>query len=114
MSKITGVLIADGKAIETEVESSLDAYYKLLDCDCIDIVTRKIGGRYYDIICDDEGMFKENPAVGMLNENDGSLMLVGRLFVCQHDGNGNEKSLSQTEIDDVMELFMFGVLWGDY
>lgn len=114
MRKITGVLIADGKATVTEVDDDLDAYYKLLDCEMIDIVTRRIGGKYYDIICDEEGLFKDDPAVGMVNEFDGRVMLVGRLFICQHDGRGNQKSLSQTEIADVKELFVHGVLWGDY
>lgn len=114
MCKITGVLIADGKATIVEVDDDLDSYYKLLDCDLIDIVTRRIGGKYYDIICDEEGLLKDDPAVGMVNEFDGRVMLVGRLFICQHDGMGNQKSLSQTEIDDVLELFVHGVLWGDY
>lgn len=114
MRKITGVLVADGKATVVDVDDDLDAYYKLLDCELIDIVTRRIGGKYYDIICDEEGLFKDDPAVGMVNEFDGKVMIVGRLFICQHDGRGNQKSLSQTEIDDVLELFVHGVLWGDY
>ena len=114
MRKITGVLIADGQATVTEVDDDLDAYYKLLDCEIIDIVTRQIGGKYFDVICDEEGLFKDDPAVGMINQHDGHLMLVGRLFICQHDGRGNQKSLSQTEIDKVLGSFRLGAVWGDY
>ena len=33
----------------------LEDYYKLIDCETIDIVNRDINGNRYDIICDDEG-----------------------------------------------------------
>ncbi len=41
-----------------ETEGGLAEWYRLIKCDLIDIVSRKIGGRYYDIIVDDEGLYK--------------------------------------------------------
>ena len=63
MAEITGVLVnPDEKTVKkVTIEKSLDSYYKTLDCSCIDIVTRKIGGRRFDIICDDEGLYKDDP-----------------------------------------------------
>lgn len=53
-----GLLIDVHNAKIQEVEvSELDDYYKWIGCENIDITSRKIGGRIYDIICDDEGFF---------------------------------------------------------
>jgi len=60
--------------------STLDDYYRLLGCTTVDIVGRKIGGKWYDIICDDEGTFVENPKISAINE-DGEPMLVGSLLI---------------------------------
>lgn len=87
MKKITGVYVnADEHSATTrEIEASLDSYYRLLDVDCIDIVTRQIGGKYFDIICDDEALLKADPEPTMI---DGScnVLLCGNLFICSHKG----------------------------
>ena len=58
----------------------LDDYYELLDCSCIDIVQRKIGHKYYDIICDDEGLLVSQPKISAIDDW-GKVMLVGNLLV---------------------------------
>ena len=102
MKRLTGVFVdvvnekIELKTLETNEGSMLDEYYKLLNCRTIDIVTRKIGGKHYDIICDDEGLFNENCKAGMatLNkENELKEILVGNLFVVLNDNKGNLKSL---------------------
>lgn len=80
---LRGIYVGDG-AKEVTIEASLEAYYKLLNCDCIDIVTRQISGRYYSIICDDEGMFKEKPKLSAVYR-DKSPALVGEIFIVNHD-----------------------------
>lgn len=97
MSKLKGYLITEEIAEVKTIEKSLDSYYETLNCNLIDITTRKIGGKYFDIICDDEGLYKENPFVSAINENH-EACLVGRLFIAQHDGQGNEMSLTDDEI----------------
>lgn len=44
--------------VSVKMANSLKDYYRLIDCDVIDIVKRCIGGKYYNIICDDEGLLK--------------------------------------------------------
>lgn len=91
--------------IDTEKNSSkvintdggLENYYKLLNCDLIDITERKIGGQYFDIICDDEGLFKEGNRVSAVSE-DGRPQLVGSLLICNHDGEGGESGLSEKDV----------------
>lgn len=43
-----------------DVEPKLDEYYRLIHCDCIDIVMREVQGRRYNIVLDDEGLLKPN------------------------------------------------------
>ena len=100
MKKVGYLIDPEGQASVVEIPNSLDGYYKLLDCQTIDIVKRKIGGKYYDIVCDDEGLFKDNPHISMIDST-GMAMIVGRFLVCNHDGKGNEASLTQ---DDILNI----------
>lgn len=101
--KITGVLVNvnTGTVKEVTIEANLDSYYKTLDCTCIDIVVRKLGPYRFDIICDDEGLLKANPRVSATGPN-GQPMLVGNLFFCHHDEEGNTTSLHPDEVTFIL------------
>ena len=100
---ITGVLLDTERARvdHATIPANLDSYYKHLDCTTIDIVSRTIGGKRFDIICDDEGLFKEDVRISAL-DRDYQPMLVGNLFICKHDANGYEISLTDKEIDHIL------------
>ena len=85
-----------------EIEKSLESYYKILNCKLIDIVSMKIGNRYFDIICDDEGLMKEDITLSAIYD-DFTPALVGNLLVVRHDGKGNERSLTSKDILLVLE-----------
>lgn len=80
------------------IEANLDCYYRLLDCTSIDIVTRKIGGKWFDIVCDDEGLFREPQKVSAINDM-GEPMLVGNLLFFHNDGEGNLTGLEDEDIE---------------
>lgn len=83
-------------------ETRLEQYYKLINCSMIDIATRKIGKKYYDIVCDDCGTWKENAKISAIN-NLGEPQLVGNLVILGlADEEGNETSLSP---EDMMNIF---------
>ena len=102
MRKITGVLIdvKEGTAKKTTIEKSLDGYYKALDCDCIDIAAREIGGKMFDIILDDEGLLKNDPI--MSGVQNGHPCFVGNLFIVKYNGRGDVTSLSDDESELVL------------
>ena len=75
----------------------LENFYNLLRCDLIDITSRKIGGRSFDIVCDDEGLFK-TPRFASACYEDGNVALVGAIFICNYGGNGELSSLTDTDI----------------
>ena len=106
--KITGVLVDvnAGTVKETTIEANLNSYYKILDCTCIDIVVRRLGPYQFDIICDDEGLFRENARVSAIDPM-GQPMLVGNLFFCHHDEKGNMTSLHPEEITFILSRAIF-------
>ena len=82
-----------------EVEDNLDSFYEKLDCDLFDIVTRKIGGKYFDVMCDDEGLFND-PKISAI-DNYGEIMFVGNLMFFHEDNDGNLVSLSDDDIKHI-------------
>ena len=78
--------------------NTLEDYYKLIGCRCIDIVTRKIGRKVYDIICDDEGALTDDPLISAIDDI-GRVMLVGNLIVCGlADDEGELTDLNPADI----------------
>ena len=102
MSKITGILIdvINNKASVVTVEDALKSYYSILHCDLIDIQTRRIGGRTYTIVCDDEGLLKKPVKISALNDM-GDPMFVGNLFIVK---TGDDYELTGLNDDDIKHL----------
>ena len=84
-----------------DIEDKLPVFYELIGCQYIDIVRRKIGDKYYDVICDDEGTFKENPIVSAV-DTQFKPMLVGNLIISKADGEGELIDLSEDDIKQIL------------
>ena len=73
--------VENGKAPKVvDIEDNLNVFYKMLNCKTIDIVTCKIDNNYYDIICDDNGFWKDVPITSAI-DNKNKTALVGNLLV---------------------------------
>jgi len=115
MSKqIFGVAIINGEFKPMTVEDSLDSYYKLLGCSVIDIPMRRIGGVYYDIVCDEEGLYNSDNRIQMIHKDTNVPMLVGNLFICKDDGKGELKSLDNEDVEKIRQSWKFHTILGDY
>jgi len=90
--------IDDGLKV-LDIKDELSEYYKYLKCSTIDITMRQIEGRWFDIICDDEGLFAENPVATAIYSNDLSQALVGNLIFAHHDAEGNMTALSDEDVE---------------
>ena len=102
--KLKGVLIkTDGTCKIVEIVDTLDNLYNVCECSCIDIVSRRIGGKKYDIVLDDEGLLRDAPIMTAIRR-DANEMLFGNLFIVKNDGKGNLKSLNEEEIASVRSL----------
>lgn len=101
--KLLGVLVDvyNEKAQAVEIDDTLDSFYKILDCSCIDIVRRRIGGRCkkaFEIVCDDEGLFRDPQKISAI-DNLGTAQLVGNIFITGlSDGDGNLTSLTEYDV----------------
>ena len=83
------------------ITDSLECYYPTLHCDLIDIVDRRIGGKRYTIICDDEALLRDDPLISAIGDL-GNPMLVGALLVVNSDRHaGTLLSLEQSDIDHI-------------
>ena len=104
MKKLLGVLVdvENEEAKVIEIADNLDEFYKTLNCDTIDIVKRKIGIKHFYIVCDDNGLFQEQPKISAI-DNLGEVMLVGNLFIVSGDNEGNLVGLTNEESKYIME-----------
>ena len=97
-----GVLVdvEKGTIAKVDITDSLEEFYRVLNCRCIDAPDRQIGKLRCTIICDDEGLLKDSPRVAAV---DSAIhpMLVGNLFVCSAKGE-NFASLSDEDCDYIL------------
>lgn len=109
---LTGVLVdVNTDKVETvTLDGTLSDFYRVLHCDCIDITTRLIDGKCFDIVCDDEGLLKSPFRVSAVNRKR-EPMLVGNLFICSSDEEGESISLTDSEIEHVKNSTL-GIIQG--
>lgn len=93
------VLNDDVKVLD--IEEDLDTFYDLLNCSCIDIVQRKVNGRIFDIVCDDEGLLKNEFKISAIDSMNNP-MLVGNLLFFHNDGEGNLSELSDEDVQCII------------
>ena len=84
-----------------DIEDDLKVFYNLIGCQYVDITRRKIGDKYYDVICDDEGLYKENTIISAV-DNTYKPMFVGNLIISKADDEGGLIDLSETDIKQIL------------
>lgn len=80
-----------------ETEGGLPEWYRLIGCNFLCKVSWKIGGKYFDIIADDEGLYRNDIEATILNK-DQEPLLFGNIVVCNHNNEGRKASLTDEEI----------------
>ena len=106
MAKSYLIDVDEKKAKAVDIDTSLESLYETLKVGTIDIVSRKVGGRWFDIVCDDEGLLKDNPKPSAVSP-EGKVMLVGNLLFFHNDGEGNLTELTEDDIDHLQDYTMF-------
>ena len=78
----------------------LNEYYSLLGCRCIDMVAIDVDGHSYDVVCDDEGLFREPmiPALYISEEQ----VLFGTLAFVKIDEEGYTVGLDKEDIERLL------------
>lgn len=96
-----GVLIKQNEVKIVEFRDKLEDYYKLLGVDIIDIISATIDNKSFEIVCDDEGLLKNNPIPRAITN--GRISLFGNLLICKYKGGGRLKGLNDEEIKSVIK-----------
>ena len=100
--------VADPK-VKIVDASTLEEYYRLLNCDTIDITIRKIAGEYFDIICDDEGLLKECPILSAIYEKSRKPALVGNLLITGGSCDGELLPITKEQYQKVRNKIAYCV-----
>lgn len=101
MARMLVLDVNDCKVYEKDC-NCLQDYYSAIRCNTIDIVSRQIGGRYFDIIVDDEGFLKPEDEIYVSAINsEKHVMLVGTLVFANHDSDGNETDLTDQDVEHI-------------
>lgn len=102
MAKIKAFYVdpSTNTAEEREITPDLDTYYELLHCDCIDIVNRGFAmcNRRFDIICDDMGLYADDPRISAIDDHMQPMLVGALLVIGQADEEGNETSLTDEDV----------------
>lgn len=80
--------------------NTLNEYYHLLGCQCIDMVAIDVDGYSYDVVCDDEGLFRE-PMVPTLYINE-EKVLFGNLAFVKVDEEGYTVGLDKEDVERLL------------
>lgn len=108
-----GLLISpeenDVLEVVIDEDSVLDDIYNAIGCRTIDVVRNiNIGGRRYDIVVDDEGLFKDEPKPAA-RCMDAEQVLYGNIIVLNADEkNGVWETLSDDDIENINQ-YIFGI-----
>ena len=79
---------------------TLNEYYRLLGCQCIDMVPIDVDGYSYDVVCDDEGLFRE-PMVPTLYISE-EQVLFGSIAFVKIDEEGYTVGLDKEDIERLL------------
>ena len=101
---IVGVLVTKYEStrhVFIKKKDPLQDIYDMLECSCIDVQTRTIGGKKFDIYLDDEGLFKQDnfPSI-VTTDYSGKIVevIVGNAFICSTNEEGDMESLSEEDV----------------
>jgi len=89
------------EAREVDIQADLESYYKILHCNLITVTERKINGLYYDIVADEEGLFKEEPTISAITE-EGKAALVGSILIQRYNAEkGSAAELTPEDVNNI-------------
>ena len=96
------VLNPTGKPEIIEVLNDYKAFKQAINITSpIDCISRKIGDKYFEIWCDDEGLYKEDLKASAFCENANEI-LAGKILIANHRGE-HTTSLKDEDIAMIIE-----------
>jgi hypothetical protein len=118
LKRLDAILVDVDKCMygPVNIPDDLETFYKILDCRCIDIVSRHIGEgnnrRRVEIICDDEFLLRA-ASLSAIDRTDKPALFGNILVVGPADDEGNLTSLSAKDISFVLDKIRFVIQNGN-
>ncbi len=107
--------VKDRKSPEIiEFVDELDTFYKLIKCDTIDIVYRRINGRYYNIICDDCGLLKKNPIISAVDEKQKPALFGNLIIAGEADFDGELMGITLEDATRLLRNSFYNAVVSNY
>ena len=86
-----------------DVANDIHEWYKMLNCQMVEMPERQIGGKYFTIICDEEGLLKSDPTIAAVNDRC-EVMLVGNILIFNMDyEEGDIEDLTEDDIKHIQK-----------
>lgn len=107
MEKKLMAILKNGQLEFDFVEDNLKSYYKILECDLIQVIQLKINGVNYNFIIDDEGKLKENYINIILIHKEKIIdEIVGHIIIQKYDYENDEvKHLTNFDQMNIQKWF---------
>ncbi len=88
-----------GTAGAVEFEREDGSYNRLIGCDMLQFQERSVGGKYFDLITDEEALNSDNPVISAFNSKR-ECMQVGNILVLglPEEGSGTSTSLTAEDV----------------
>lgn len=84
------------------IEDKCDEYYRLIGCEYITIIQRKINGKVYELVCDDEALLKSGQSPCAVNSLFDEVIYGNIVIAGEADAKGNLTALTP---DDISSIF---------
>lgn len=104
--KLMGIL-KNGQLEFDFIKDDLNEYYKILECDTIQIINLKINNTLYSFIIDDEGKLKENYINFILTRKEKIIdEIVGHVIIQKYDFENDEaENLTNSDQNNIQNWF---------
>ena len=86
--------------VEVKGDNHLDQFYRLIGCRCIDMVVRKVGETYYNVVLDDEGLLVADPIASAVDANYHA-MLAGNIIIFGIGADMDLAGITQEDVDNI-------------
>lgn len=87
-------------------DNELQQFYDLIRCNYVEYHEFDIGGKTYDIICDEEFLINGKelvPSVAQDLNGKPWALIFGSILIANHDGEGNTVGLTDDDIVNIMD-----------
>lgn len=107
MEKKLMAILKNGQLEFDFVEDNLKSYYKILECDMIQIIQLNINDKIYSFILDDEGKLKENYINIILTHKEKIIdEIVGHVIIQKYDFENDEaENLTTSDQQNIQQWF---------